>query len=87
MKSGHGSRELTRIATAYVASLAFGVTFLVATLCGVGGGTALLRAVGVGAVSLVVGWLLAAPVVDTVLAAMARDEAERRAKQAAEDEA
>jgi hypothetical protein len=87
MKSGNGSRELTRIATAYVASLAFGVTFLVATLAGVEGSTALLRSVTAAALALVGGWLLMAPLIDTVLTALARDEAKRRAQAATEDDA
>ena len=87
MKSGNGSRELTRIATAYVASLAFGVTFLVATWAGVEGSTALLRSVTAGGIALLGGWLLMAPLVDTVLTALARDEAKRRAQAAAEDDA
>lgn len=87
MKSGNGSRELTRIATAYITSFAFGVTFLVATLAGVEGSTALLRSVTAGAIALVAGWLLMAPLVDTVLSAIARDEARRQAQAAAEDDA
>lgn len=87
MKSAHGSHELTRLATAYFASIAFGVTFLVASLAGVDGGTALLRSVTAAAIALVLGYLLAAPVVDVVLAALARDEAKRRAEHAKEDDA
>lgn len=88
MKSGTGSQELTRIATAYLASIAFGGSFLIATIAGVDGLTALLRGVTAGGVALVLGWLLVTPVVDVVLTAMARDEAKRRAAQSnAEDEA
>lgn len=79
MKSGSGSQELTRLITAYLTSFAFGITFLVASLTGVDGTTTLLRAVVVGAITLVVGRMLAAPVVDSVLTALARDEAKRRA--------
>lgn len=79
MKSGTGSQELIRLATAYLASIAFGMTFLIATLVGVDGGTALLRSVVAGGAAMAIGWLLAAPVVDAVLTAMARDEAKRRA--------
>lgn len=80
MKAGTGSHELTRLATAYLTSIAFGLTFLVASAAGVDGGTALLRAVCAAAVALVVGYLLATPVVDAILTAMARDEARRRAE-------
>jgi hypothetical protein len=86
MESGQGSQELVRIATAYFVSIAFGTTFLVASLAGVDGLTALLRAVLVGAIALVAGRLLSAPVVDVVLAAMARDEARRQAEKPAEDD-
>ena len=87
MKSGTGSHELTRLATAYVTSIAFGLTFLVASAVGVDGGTALLRAVCAGAAALVLGHLLATPVVDAVLTAMARDEAKRTAALKQEDDA
>ena len=75
-----GSQELSRIATAYTASLAFGLTFLVALACGCELGSALLRASIVLGAALLGGRLLAAPVVDVILAAMARDEAKRRAE-------
>jgi hypothetical protein len=87
MKSGNGSIELTRLATAYLASIAFGTTFLVATLTGVDGLTALWRGTIAGGCALVAGWLLAAPVVDVILSAIARDEAKRAAERAKEDEA
>ncbi|MEO6593295.1 MAG: hypothetical protein ABIP94_00920 [Planctomycetota bacterium] len=87
MKSGNGSLELTRLATAYVASFAFGVTFLTASLAGVDGVTALIRSVTAGGIAMVLGWFLASPVVDAVLTAMARDEAERQAEAAKEDDA
>ena len=56
MKSGTGSHELTRLATAYFTSIAFGLTFLIASAAGVDGGTALLRAVTAGAIALVLGY-------------------------------
>lgn len=87
MKSGNGSHELTRLATAYIASIAFGVTFLVASACGVDGGTALLRSVVAAGVALVAGFLLAAPVVDVIIAAAARDEAARQAAKRKEEDA
>lgn len=80
MRSGHGTQELTRLATAWFASIAFGITFLTATLRGVDGGTALLRGVTAGGIALVAGRLLAPPAVDAVLTAMARDEARRKAE-------
>lgn len=87
MKAATGSHELTRLLTAYIASIAFGLTFLVATVAGVDGGTALTRSVAAGAIALVLGYLLASPVVDAVLTAMARDEAKRQAEAKTEDDA
>lgn len=86
MKSGTGSHELTRLATAYVTSIAFGLTFLVATAVGVDGATALVRAITAAGIALVLGYLLATPVVDAVLTAMARDEAKRQAAAKKEDD-
>jgi len=85
MKSGTGSQELTRLITAYLTSIAFGVTFLVATVVGVDGGTALWRSVVCAGIALVAGNLLAPPVVDAVLTAVAREEAKRAAEKAKED--
>ncbi len=87
MKSGNGSQELTRLLTAYLTSIAFGITFLVASLVGVDGLTALWRSVTAAGVTLVVGRLLATPVVDTILSALARDEAKRQAAAPKEDDA
>ncbi len=86
MKSGNGSHELTRLATAYLTSIAFGLTFLVATIAGVDGTTALGRSVAAAAIALVLGHLLASPVVDAVLTAMARDEAKRQAERKTEED-
>ena len=77
MKLGTGSQELTRLAAAYVTSIAFGVTFLVASIGGVGGSTALLRSTAAAGSAFVFGMLLAPAVVDVVLSAMARDQAKR----------
>jgi hypothetical protein len=85
MRSGTGSRELSRLATAYIASIAFGLTFLVGTLSGVDGMTALWRGVIAAGIGLVLGPMLALPVIDAVLTAIARDEAKRRLEQPKED--
>jgi len=87
MKDGTGSHELTRLLTAYLTSIAFGLTFLVATVAGVDGSTALTRSVAAGAIAMVIGYLLASPVVDAVLTAMARDEAKRQAEAKREEDA
>ena len=87
MKSGKGSHELTRLATAYCTSFTFGLTFLIATFAGVDGTTALWRSVATAGAALVLGYLLASPVVDAVLTAMARDEAKRAAERVPEDDA
>ena len=86
MKSGTGSQELTRLLSAYLTSIAFGITFLVASLVGVDGLTALWRAVVAAGTAMVVGHLLASPLVDTVLTAIARDEAKRQAEKPGEEE-
>jgi hypothetical protein len=54
---------------------AFGLTFLISTLSGAQGNTALLRGVVVAAITLLVSHFLLKPVVDAVLDAMARDRA------------
>ena len=86
MKSGNGSQELTRLLTAYLTSLAFGITFLIASLVGVDGMTALGRSVLTGGIALVAGHLLAPPVVEAILTALARDEAKRLAEKPKEEE-
>lgn len=75
-----GSHELSRLATAYTASIAFATTFLVAMGCGCNLGDALVRGTIVLGAALLLGRLLSPPVIDVVLAAMARDEARRRAE-------
>lgn len=84
MKSG--SQELTRLITAYLTSIAFGTSFLVASLAGVDAMTVLWRSVLVGGMALVAGQLLAPPVVDALIAAAAREEARRLAEKPKEDE-
>lgn len=79
MTDDAGSQELARIATAYLASIAFGLTFLVATLSGADGLTALTRSVIALIVACLAGRLLIGPAINVVLAAMARDEAARQA--------
>ena len=85
MKSG--CQELTRLITAYLTSIAFWTSFLVASLAGVDGMTVLWRSVLVGGIALVAGQLLASPVVDALLAAAAREEARRLAEKPKEDDA
>lgn len=85
MKSGNGTQQLTRLVTAYLTSLAFGITFMIATFSGVDGMTALMRSLMTGGAALIFGNLLAAPLVDAVLTAIARDEAKREAEKPKED--
>lgn len=87
MTDGTGSQELVRIATAYVASIGFCITFLVATLCGASGLTSLLRGAMVAGAAVFAAPLLVSPVVHVVLDAMARDEAKRKSQKATEEEA
>jgi len=73
-----GSQELSRIATAYVASVAFGLSFFVATACGADGLTALGRGAVVVLLAMLGGRLLTTPVVNVVLDALARDQAKKQ---------
>jgi hypothetical protein len=77
--SGNGSQELTRLCTAYLTSIAFGITFLSAAVAGVDGITSLWRGVIAAGCALVAGNLLAPPLIDTILTALARDEQKRQA--------
>lgn len=86
MNSGNGSQTLTRLAAAYLTSIVFGASFLIAVDAGVHGSTALWRAVVAGGIALVAAHCLAPPVIDVVLTALARDEAKRRAELAEEAE-
>ena len=70
-----GSRELSRAIAAYAASLAFALSFLITTVCGGGGLTAVVRGGAVAAAALVLVPWLARPALSTVFAAMARDRA------------
>lgn len=81
MKSGIARQDLLRLLSAYLGSIAFGVSFVAASLLGVDGLTALWRSVLVLGAALVAGQFLAPPVVDAVLQAIARDEAKRLAEQ------
>ncbi|MGC6487980.1 MAG: hypothetical protein ACON4Z_10070 [Planctomycetota bacterium] len=87
MNSGRGSQELTRVAAAYVTSIAFALAFLCAVVAGADGLTALWRGVLAAVCGLVGAHLLAPPVVDVVLASMARDEVRRRAEADQEEQA
>ena len=86
MNSGNGSQELTRLAAAYFTSITFGIAFLIAVVAGVNGLTALWRGVVAGGCALVAANFLAPPVIDVVLAALARDEAKRKATVEKDDE-
>jgi len=86
MKSGKTSQELTRLAAAYLTSIVFATSFLVASLSDVDGMTALWRSVIAAGTALVAAHLLAPPVIDAVLSALARDEAKRRADEIAKEE-
>lgn len=86
MNSGNGSQELTRIAAAYLTSIVFGASFLIAVAAGVDGATALWRGVVAGGIALIAANFLAPPVIDVVLTAFARDEAKRKTKLAEEDD-
>jgi len=86
MNHGIGSQELTRVAAAYITSIVFGVAFLSAMLAGVDGFTALWRSVVAAVCGLVGAHLLAPPVIDVVLSAIARDEVRRTSPSDSEDQ-
>ncbi len=77
MNQGIGSQELTRVAAAYITSIVFGLAFLSAMVSGVDGFTALWRSVVAAVCGLIGAHLLAPPVIDVVLSAIARDEVRR----------
>jgi hypothetical protein len=87
MESGRATHELTRLAAAYLTSISFGIAFLVASLAGVDGLTALLRAACAAGAAWLASWFLVPPVIGVVLAALVRDEARRRKEDAAEEDA
>ncbi len=72
-----GTNDLARAATAYVACMAFGLTYLLTVVIGSDGMTAVVRATVVAVVTLVVGRLLFRPLIASVLDAMAQHEATR----------
>ena len=69
------SRELTRGATAYLACLAFAVTFLITAATRGNSGTAVIRGAIVALATFMLAPLLLRTVMSTVLDAMARDQA------------
>lgn len=81
-----GSQQLSRIATAHLASLGFAATFLLATAFGADGLTALFRGVVVALFCTVLGGPLSHLVIATVLDAMARDRAQASAAAAEAEE-
>lgn len=70
-----GTRDLVRATTAYVACLTFALTYLLTTLLGGDGMTAVIRATVVAIVTLALGSFLFRPVLSTIFDAMARDQA------------
>jgi len=81
-----GSQELTRLTAAYLTSIVFGATFLIAVASGVDGATSLWRSVVASGIALLAANFLAPPVVNVVLDAFARDEAKRKAALEKEDD-
>ncbi|MCA8957019.1 MAG: hypothetical protein KDC87_13155 [Planctomycetes bacterium] len=76
---------MTRVAAAYVACLAFAVSYLLTTWFGGSGLTAVFRGGVVALVTLFLGRLVIGPAISAILDAMARDSAIRTA-QSKEDE-
>lgn len=81
-----GTTEICRRASAYAVSVAFCLTYLLASLLGASPMDALLRGAVVAGSTLLISGLLARPAVDAVLAAMARDRAIEAQKQQEEAE-
>lgn len=79
---GTGSRELARGTSTYLACLAFILAFLVTTVTGGTGMTAAIRGAIAAAGALVLGGWLMRPLITTVLDAMARDTADKKAEDA-----
>ncbi len=78
------SRELTRGATAYLACLAFAVTFLITVATRGSSGTAVIRGAIVAFATFMLAPLLLRTVITTVLDAMARDRAKPEPAEEAE---
>ena len=70
-----GTNELARAATAYVACITFGLTYLLTMLLGGDGLTAVIRATIVAMVTLVVGRLLFRPLIASILDGIAKHQA------------
>ena len=70
-----GTNDLARAATAYVACITFGLTYLLTMLLGGDGLTAVIRATIVAMVTLVVGRLLFRPLIASILDGIAQHQA------------
>jgi hypothetical protein len=70
-----GTNDLARAATAYVACITFGLTYLLTMLLGGDGLTAVIRATIVALVTLVVGRLLFRPLIASILDGIAQHQA------------
>ncbi len=78
--------NLTRVAAAYLACVAFAVGYLLTTLMGGDGLTAAWRGAIVAVCALVLGRGVIGPALSSVLDAMARDQAEADLAKQEEDE-
>lgn len=83
---GGGKSDLARLAAAYLACLAFAITYLLTTVFGGGGLTAAFRGGVVAAIALIAGRAVIGPVISSILDAMARDQAEKSATAQEDDE-
>jgi hypothetical protein len=72
-----GKNELSKSAGVYFAGLAFALTYLLTTIFGGSGMTAVIRSTVVAVLTMLVGSYLIRPVIDTILDAIARDEANK----------
>ncbi len=77
-----GKNELSKSAGVYFAGIAFALTYLLTTVFGGNGMTAVIRSTVVAGLTMIIGPFLMRPVINTILDAIARD---RATKASAED--
>ena len=77
-----GTNDLARAATAYVACITFAGTYLLTIVLGADGLTAVIRGAVVAVATLLLGGFLLKPAISSILDAIARHEAMKKAASA-----
>ena len=77
-----GTNDLARAATAYVACITFAGTYLLTIVLGADGLTAVVRGTVVAMATLLLGGFLLKPAISSILDAIARHEALKKAAEA-----